>query len=67
MTCAILSSSRKLAPQGLNGGGNGAVGSTLVRRLNNQVEELGHCDQTEVKAGEAVILNTPAAGGYGKA
>lgn len=67
MTCAILSSSRKLAPKGLNGGGDGATGSTLVRRLNGEKEELGHCDQTDVKAGEAVILNTPAAGGYGNA
>jgi 5-oxoprolinase (ATP-hydrolysing) len=66
MTCAILSSSRKLAPKGLNGGGDGATGSTLVRRLSGQTEELGHCDQTDVKKGEAVILNTPAAGGYGK-
>ena len=66
MTCAILSSSRKLSPKGLNGGGDGAVGSTLVRRQNGTIKELAHCDQTDVKAGEAVILNTPAAGGYGK-
>ncbi len=66
MTCAILSSSRKLAPKGLNGGGDGATGATLVRRLNGLLEELGHCDQTDIKSGEAVILNTPAAGGYGE-
>ena len=66
MTCAILSSSRKLPPKGLDGGGDGAVGSTLIRRSDGTIDTLGHCDQTDVKAGEAVILNTPAAGGYGK-
>ena len=67
MTCAILSSSRKIAPKGLDGGGDGECGSTLVRRLSGEVETLGHCDQTDVKAGEAVTLNTPAAGGFGQA
>ena len=67
MTCAILSSSRKHAPKGLDGGGDGECGSTLIRRKNGTIEELAHCDQTEVKTGDAVILNTPAAGGYGKA
>jgi len=67
MTCAILSSSRKIAPRGLDGGGDGEVGSTLVRRLNGELQQLAHCEQTEVRANEAVILNTPAAGGYGKA
>lgn len=67
MTCAILSSSRKIAPKGLNGGGDGEVGSTLVRRMDGTLQQLAHCEQTEVKAKEAVILNTPAAGGYGEA
>ncbi len=66
MTCAILSSSRKIAPKGLDGGGDGECGSTLIRRLDGNIQELKHCEQTEVKAGEAVTLNTPAAGGYGK-
>ncbi|MGI9350047.1 MAG: hydantoinase B/oxoprolinase family protein [Rhizobiaceae bacterium] len=67
MTCAILSSSRYNAPKGLDGGGDGECGSTVIRRLSGDHETLKHCDQTEVKAGEAVILNTPAAGGYKKA
>jgi 5-oxoprolinase (ATP-hydrolysing) len=64
MECAILSSSRRNAPRGLAGGGDGEVGSTFIRRLDGSMEELAHCDQTSVKAGEAVVLNTPAAGGY---
>ncbi|MEM7215348.1 MAG: hydantoinase B/oxoprolinase family protein [Pseudomonadota bacterium] len=65
MTCAILSSSRYNPPKGLNGGGDGEPGSTIIRRLSGDMDTLKHCDQTEVKAGEAVILNTPAAGGFG--
>ncbi|MEO0327539.1 MAG: hydantoinase B/oxoprolinase family protein [Pseudomonadota bacterium] len=65
MTCAILSSSRYNAPKGLENGENGEVGSTLIRRKNGQIETLKSCDQTEVAAGDAVILNTPGAGGFG--
>ncbi|MCF6321021.1 MAG: hydantoinase B/oxoprolinase family protein [Rhizobiaceae bacterium] len=64
MQCAILSSSRIEPPRGLNGGGDGEVGSTAIRRLSGEFETLKHCDQTSVRAGEAVIVNTPAAGGY---
>ena len=67
MTCAILSSSRYNAPKGLDGGGDGECGSTVIRRMDGSLDTLKHCDQTQVEAGEAVILNTPAAGGYGKA
>ncbi len=66
MQCAILSSSRYNPPKGIAGGKDGEVGSTLIRRLTGKLETLKHCDQTSVKAGEAVIVNTPAAGGYGE-
>ena len=66
MECAILSNARKNAPKGLDGGGDGEVGKTEIRRLDGNYEELGHCDQTSVVAGEAVIVSTPAAGGYGE-
>ena len=65
MDCAILSSSRKVAPRGLAGGGDGAPGRTQIRRADGSVETLAHCDQTECKAGDAVILETPGAGGFG--
>ncbi len=64
MDCAILSSSRYHAPKGLAGGGDGEVGKTQIRRKNGTIDTLKHCDQTEVKAGDAVMLETPAAGGY---
>lgn len=65
MQCAILSSSRTVPPRGLHGGGDGQVGKTSIRRLTGNIETLKHCDETSVSAGEAVIVETPAAGGYG--
>jgi 5-oxoprolinase (ATP-hydrolysing) len=67
MECAILSSHRTLAPQGLAGGGAGQVGKTEVRRNDGRLETLRGCDQTIVEAGEAVIVTTPTAGGFGAA
>lgn len=67
MDCAILSSSRTLPPKGLNGGDDGALGITQVRRVNGTVETLKGCDQTVLDAGDAVIVQPPTAGGYGKA
>jgi 5-oxoprolinase (ATP-hydrolysing) len=66
MECAILSSHRNRPPQGLAGGGNGEQGSTKVRRNDGTVEVLKACDQTVLDRGEAVIVTTPTAGGYGK-
>jgi 5-oxoprolinase (ATP-hydrolysing) len=66
MDCAILSSHRYHAPKGINGGGDGQLGKTEVRRLDGTVDVLKNADQTFVKAGEVVVVTTPTAGGYGK-
>lgn len=65
MDCAILSSHRSLAPQGVAGGGAGEPGRTEVRRLDGRVETLKACDQTELEPGEIVTVVTPTAGGFG--
>lgn len=65
MDCAILSSHRTLQPHGLAGGKPGEVGATYVRRNNGQTETLKGCAQTILKAGEAVTVVTPTAGGFG--
>jgi 5-oxoprolinase (ATP-hydrolysing) len=66
MDCAILSSHRIVRPHGLNGGQDGGLGTTKVRRRDGTIEELEGCDQTVVKAGEAVIVTTPTGGGFGE-
>ncbi|MEM9716829.1 MAG: hydantoinase B/oxoprolinase family protein, partial [Pseudomonadota bacterium] len=67
MELAILSTHRKLAPSGVDGGGPGACGATRVKRRDGTVEELAACDQTVLHAGESVEVTTPTAGGFGKA
>jgi 5-oxoprolinase (ATP-hydrolysing) len=66
MECAILSSHRNRPPEGIEGGGDGQVGTTEVRRADGRVETLKACDQTVLEAGEAVIVTTPTAGGFGR-
>ena len=67
MECAILSSHRNRPPEGIDGGGNGEAGKTEVRRADGTIETLRACDQTVLEAGEAVIVTTPTAGGFGRA
>ncbi len=67
MDCAILSGHRRVPPFGLAGGEPGHVGENRVRRNSGREEKLEGCDQTVLEAGEAVIIITPTAGGYGKA
>ncbi len=67
MDCAILSSHRAIRPRGIAGGGDGETGRTEVRRLDGAVEVLKACDQTTLRAGEAVTVITPTSGGYGRA
>ncbi|WP_435104185.1 hydantoinase B/oxoprolinase family protein [Arhodomonas sp. AD133] len=65
MTVAILSNSRRIAPPGLAGGGDGAVGRQWVRRSDGREEPLAGTDRTDVDAGDAIIVETPGGGGYG--
>ncbi len=65
MECTILSGHRRVPPFGLAGGDHGQVGENSVRRRDGRVEKLDGCDATIVDAGEAIIIQTPTAGGYG--
>ncbi len=65
MDCTILSGHRRVPPPGLAGGGAGFVGENAVRRKSGRIEKLQGCDETTIDAGEAVIIQTPTAGGYG--
>ncbi len=67
MDCTILSGHRRVRPFGLAGGEAGQIGENWARRQDGQMERLQGCDETVIDAGEAVIIQTPTAGGYGKA
>jgi 5-oxoprolinase (ATP-hydrolysing) len=66
MECTVLSGHRIVPPFGLAGGGAGQVGENWVRRRDRRMERLKGCDAITVDAGEAVIIQTPTAGGYGR-
>jgi 5-oxoprolinase (ATP-hydrolysing) len=66
MECTILSGHRRVPPFGLAGGGPGQIGENWVRRRDGRMERLKGADATNVTAGDAVIIQTPTAGGYGK-
>jgi 5-oxoprolinase (ATP-hydrolysing) len=66
MECTILSGHRRVRPFGLAGGEDGQIGENCVRRQDGSVEKLAGCDSTVIAAGEAIIIQTPTAGGYGK-
>jgi 5-oxoprolinase (ATP-hydrolysing) len=66
MECTLLTGHRKVPPFGLAGGGDGQIGENSVRRKDGRIEQLKACDATMIEAGEAIIIQTPTAGGYGK-
>jgi 5-oxoprolinase (ATP-hydrolysing) len=66
MTVAILSGHRKVPPYGMSGGEPGAVGRNWVERHEGRIEELGGADRAEVEPGDAIVIDTPGGGGYGR-
>jgi len=65
MDCTILSGHRRVRPFGLAGGEPGQVGENTVRRNDGRMERLKGADATVIDADEAIIIQTPTAGGYG--
>jgi 5-oxoprolinase (ATP-hydrolysing) len=66
MDCTILSGHRRVRPFGLAGGEPGQIGENWARRNDGSLERLQGCDETVIDAGEAVIIQPPTAGGYGR-
>ncbi|CAH1670981.1 hydantoinase B/oxoprolinase family protein [Chelatococcus asaccharovorans] len=67
LDCAILSGNRKVAPFGVDGGCEGSLGRNGVRRASGLVEELDSSVQLVVHPGDAIIIETPTGGGFGRA
>jgi 5-oxoprolinase (ATP-hydrolysing) len=66
MTASILSNHRQVAPFGLAGGKPGAVGHNWIDRADGRVEELASQAVVEMRSGDAIVIETPGGGGYGK-
>jgi 5-oxoprolinase (ATP-hydrolysing) len=65
MLVAVLANNRVIAPFGVEGGKSGKIGGTYIRRSDGQTENLGSRGQREVQPGDAIIVETPDAGGFG--
>jgi N-methylhydantoinase B len=64
----LLAERRRFRPYGLEGGGQGAAGAARIVKAGNAGELLlpGKCSR-QLDAGDAVRIETPGGGGWGKA
>jgi len=67
MEAALLSTRRRHAPQGLEGGGPGLPGSQRLIEASGAVKELEGCFSIAVRPGDVIEIETPGGGGYGHA
>ena len=65
MTAAILSSSRAIAPFGLNGGASAATGENYVIKNNGEIIHLPSTATVQMEVGDTFAIATPGGGGYG--
>jgi len=65
MSAAILSNRRRVAPFGLNGGGDALPGRNYVLRTNGTVEALSATAVAEMHEGDVFVIETPGGGAFG--
>jgi 5-oxoprolinase (ATP-hydrolysing) len=65
MSAGMLANRRQIAPFGLAGGQDGAVGINRVIRADGHVEQLPATASVTVQPGDAFEVMTPGGGGYG--
>jgi len=66
MTAAILSTRRDTDPFGLEGGKPGARGITTLIRASGERVRLRGRDEVHVEVGDAIEIETPGGGGFGR-
>jgi 5-oxoprolinase (ATP-hydrolysing) len=67
MTAVIVASRRKVAPFGLAGGADGAVGRQWVDRADGTTDIRSGTASAELNPGDRFTIETPGGGGYGPA
>jgi len=65
MDAGILSTRRRVAPFGIDGGGDAKRGRNAIKRGNGRIEELPGCASAKVEPGDIFVIETPGGGGYG--
>ena len=66
MQLVILANRRVVAPFGMHGGGQGALGRNWVERANGGRVEIGSTGALRVEVGDVFVLETPGGGGWGE-
>lgn len=67
MSVNIVSGHRKTAPYGMAGGESGQCGRNAIERADGSLSELEGVASITAQPGDALIIETPGGGGYGKA
>ncbi len=65
MTVNVLSSRRKVAPYGVDGGQSGLVGVNRLLRADGTTKELPGSTRVEVQPADCFEIETPGGGGFG--
>lgn len=65
MTVTVVGSRRTIAPFGLDGGADAAVGRQWVEKADGTVLPMSGTDHLRVDAGDLVVIETPGGGGFG--
>jgi 5-oxoprolinase (ATP-hydrolysing) len=64
---SVLTQHRSVAPYGAEGGAPGMAGRQYILRKDGSREALQSIDGAEMAAGDAIVMETPGGGGFGKA
>jgi 5-oxoprolinase (ATP-hydrolysing) len=66
MHVSMLSGYRRVRPPGLEGGEPGQPGRNLLRRRSGAIEDIGGCGEADTEPGDALVIETPTGGGFGR-
>jgi 5-oxoprolinase (ATP-hydrolysing) len=66
MRANILSNRRRVAPRGIEGGGDAAPGLNKVVRADGSEEPLSATGSAHMQPGDRFVILTPGGGGYGR-
>jgi 5-oxoprolinase (ATP-hydrolysing) len=66
MEAGLLSTRRDHAPQGLFGGGPALAGRQGWNTAAGAVKELPGCFSVRLQSGDAIEIETPGGGGFGR-
>ncbi|MCW3979043.1 MAG: hydantoinase B/oxoprolinase family protein [Candidatus Bathyarchaeota archaeon] len=64
-TLSILAERVKIHPWGLSGGGPGALGEYILKRVDGEIRRLPSKCTVPLWRGDTLVIRTPGGGGYG--